>query len=73
MPFILFLLGVAVGISWTIWFEGRKKIQGFIDVDHDTDQCIVRMTSEDLRNRKRKKAIFYINHDATISREEQTL
>lgn len=71
---ILALVGGAVGgvlIGFII--EKHSKICGVIDVDHRTGMCQVRITSADLSNRKSKTAVFKINHDSVISREEQTL
>ena len=71
---ILTLIGGAVGgILIGLIIEKHSKICGVIDVDHRTEMCKVRITSADLSNRKSKTAVFKINHDAIISREEQTL
>lgn len=71
MEFIFFLLGVFVGVFWTIPFMNR--IKGIIDIDHDNNAYKIRMISKDVVDKKKMKAMFLVNHDATISREEQTL
>lgn len=73
MEFIFFAGGVVVGIAIIIFISRHNKICGFIDIDHNNELCQVHTTSEDLTNRKTKKAVFIINHDAKISREEQVL
>lgn len=73
MEFIFFLGGVIVGISFGIPIGKPKKVQGIIDVDHDTNMCRVTIDHNELDRRNLTKAIVYINHHATISREEQTL
>lgn len=65
--------GMIVGFIVGRIIERRNKIHGIVEVDHNTQQCIFRITSEELSNRKAKKVIFAINHDAEISREEQVL
>lgn len=69
MELIILLGGVFIGIA----IGKPKKIQGIIDVDHDTNMCRINVNHKELLNRKLKTATIYINHDAAISREEQTL
>lgn len=75
---IIFLIGGILsgfisGILWQIISDNRYKTYGIIDIDHNTAQCKIHITSEELANRKTKKAIFTINHDAIISRSKQRL
>ena len=74
MNFVGFTIGGLLGgfISAAI-FDIRHKTHGVIEVDHDTGQCKVRITSAELSDYKTKKAIFKVTHDAKISREEQVL
>lgn len=65
--------GVFIGAAFCAFLENRTKSHGVIEVDHNTEQCKVCMTSVDLSNRKTKKVLFKVNHDANISREEQVL
>ena len=67
------LLGAIVGSLLEKYVKKHTKTHGVIDVDHNTGQCKVKITSADLSDRKTKKAIFTINHDAKISREEHIL
>lgn len=73
MSILMFLGGVIVGITFTMIFKSRERIHGMIHIDHNTEQCVFNITSDQLSNRKKKIAVFYINHDAELSREEQTL
>lgn len=74
MEFVLLPIGGAIiGIIASKWLENHTKTHGVIDVDHNTEQCTFRITSTELSDRKTKKAVFVINHDARISREEQSL
>lgn len=73
MEFIFFAGGVILGTILTAIFKSKESIHGVIEVDHRTEQCIFRLTSDELQNPKNKKAVFSINHNANISREEQSL
>ena len=73
MEFIFFIGGVLLGIIGTMIFKSRERIHGVVNIDHETEQCIFSLTSNQLSDRKNKIAVFYINHDANISREEQGL
>lgn len=74
MDIILFLIGGFMGGFIFAWIDDvLHKTCGVIDVDHNTEQCKVRITSNEISNRKNKKVSFKVNHDAKISREEQML
>lgn len=73
MEFIFLIGGVILGVILTLIYKSRERIHGVINIDHNTEQCTFSITSDQLTNRKNKIAVFYINHDAKISREEQTL
>ena len=73
MLFIFFTGGIIIGAIITKAIEQRVKIHGVIDVDHETEQCKFHITSSELSNPKSKIAVFMINHNAKISREEQGL
>lgn len=73
MNFIFFIGGMVLGIISTFIFKSRERIHGIVHVDHNTDQCIFSITSDQLSDRKKKIAVFMINHNAKISREEQGL
>ncbi len=71
--FLYFIGGLIVGILIMTIINIRKTIYGIIDVDTKTGMCGVRISSSELANPKYKKVMFKINHDADISREEQSL
>ena len=73
MEILLFIGGVILGIIGTLIFKSGERIHGRIHIDHKTEQCVFQITSDEIQNRSKKIAVFYINHDADISREEQTL
>ena len=65
--------GMILGVLLITILALKDKTHGYIDVDHETQQCRFHITSADLSDRRTKKAIFKINHDVKISREEQSL
>ena len=67
------VLGAIIGSILEKIFMKNTKTHGVIEVDHNTEMCKVRITSSDLSDRKTKKAIFVVNHDVKISRDEQSL
>lgn len=73
MNFIFLLGGVILGVVLTLIYKSRERIHGIVHVDHNTEQTVFSITSGQLADRKKKIAVFYINHDAQISREEQGL
>lgn len=73
MDYLIFIGGVILGIIGTLIFKSRERIHGRIHIDHKTEQCVFQITSDEVQNRKKKIAVFYINHDADISRDEQSL
>lgn len=73
MEIVFFIGGVILGIIGTLIFKSRERIHGRIHIDHETEQCIFQITSDKVSDRKKKIAVFYINHDANISRDEQSL
>ena len=73
MGVLYFIGGVIVGTVITIIFNVRAKTYGIIRVDHNIESCFIEMASTDLADRKIKKAVFVIDHNANLSRKEQTL
>ena len=73
MEFIFFLVGIIVGVVFMAFRQRNEKIHGIVHVDHETENCIFSLTSDQLADRKKKIAVFVINHDAEISREKQSL
>jgi hypothetical protein len=73
MEFIFFMIGIIVGIVFMVFRQKNEKIHGIVHVDHETESCIFSITSDQLADTSKKRAVFFINHNAQISREEQTL
>lgn len=73
MEVLYFVGGIILGVVFMKILSSRERIHGLIHIDHETEQCIFSITSEELSNRKKKIAVFVINHDAKISREKQSL
>ena len=69
MEFIFLLGGVILGIIITLIYRSRERIHGVIHIDHDTEQCTFEITSDQLTKRGNKIAVFYIDHNAQISRK----
>lgn len=73
MEFVIFMGGVVIGIIAMYVYTRKERIHGIIHLDHETKQCLINITSDELSNPKKKIAVFVIDHKAEISREEQTL
>lgn len=73
MSFLIFIGGVILGVIGTLIYRSRERIHGIVHIDHETEQCKCSLISGQLMNRKKKIAVFMINHEAKISREEQGL
>ena len=73
MEYLFLAGGIILGIIMTLIYKSREKIDGIVHVDHNTEQCVFSLTSNELSNRNKKIAVFVINHNANISREEQGL
>lgn len=73
MEILIFSAGLVLGVIATLIYRSRERIHGVIHIDHKTEQCVFNITSTQLSNRKKKIAVFMLNHDAEISREEQGL
>ena len=73
MEILIFIGGLIAGFILAICYKKREIIHGIIYVDHKTEQCMVNIRSEELSNPKKKTAVFVIDHNAELSREEQGL
>lgn len=73
MEFIFLLGGVLLGVILTLIYKSRERIHGVVHVDHNTKQTVFEITSGQLTKCNKKIAVFYIDHNAQISREEQGL
>lgn len=71
MEMLFLIIGLIGGFGVAKLFKRSEKTFGIIDVDTNTGMCRVRITSEELGDPNKKHAIFIINHDASISRDEQ--
>lgn len=71
MEFIFLIVGFTIGLIVSSVFGRGKNVYGSIDVDPTNGLCRVRATSDEIANPKKKRAIFIINHNAEISRDEQ--
>jgi hypothetical protein len=67
------ILGIILGVISTMIYRAKERIHGIVHIDHDTEQCIFNIRSDELMNHQKKIAVFVINHKAEISREEQGL
>ena len=70
---IFLIIGFVLGCIITLLIKSRCKIHGVIEVDHRTQQCRFRITSDELSDRKNTRAVFDIKHDVAISQKEQGL
>lgn len=82
MEVLFFILGgLIAGFIYSLFNDLFNRTYGVIQVDHDRNLFNIRVTSEDLNDRKVKKAVFKVYHtDKTLqetvidfSREEQRL
>lgn len=73
MEIVYLIAGIIIGIIAMKILQRNERIHGIVHVDHNTEQCIFSINSDQLTNRDKKIAVFVINHNADISREEQSL
>lgn len=80
MYIILGFIGLCIGnMLYDIlirrnFFVSKKKIQGQIDIDHETFLSHIQTYNNTrLLDKSTKYILFKVNHDAKISREEQSL
>jgi hypothetical protein len=73
MEFIFFLFGIIVGVIFMVFRKRNETIHGIVHVDHKNERCAFSITSNQLIDTSKKTAVFYINHDAELSREEHLL
>ena len=73
MEVIFLIVGFTSGLIVSFIFRRKEKVYGSIDVDPITGLCRFRLSSDELANPKKKRAIFIVTHDAEISRDEQLL
>lgn len=73
MEILIFIGGLIAGIILTVCYKNMEIIHGIIYVDHKSEQCMFNIRSDELSNPKKKTAVFIIDHNADLSREEQGL
>ena len=73
MSILIFVLGFVLGVIIMLIHRSNERIHGVVDIDHNTKQCKFHITSAELSDSSKKIAVFVINHNAEISREEQGL
>lgn len=73
METALVIGGIIIGYTISSIRRKRERVHGIVHIDHKTNQCAFSIRSDDLANPKSKIAVFVINHNAELSREEQTL
>lgn len=73
MEFLYFIGGAILGSIFSSLLSKCNKTYGIIKVDHKLQACKLHVTSTDLLNRSTKKAVFDIDHNSDLSREEQGL
>lgn len=73
MEFIFLLIGFLTGVVAFSIIKRKNEIHGNIDIDNVTGLCRFKITSNKLADPHKKYAIFKINHNAEISRDEQLL
>lgn len=75
MSILLFLIGFISGliISFIFKRKDKSKIYGQIDVEETSGLCRVRIGDDGLMDPNVKEAIFKVNHNSLISRNEQGL
>ena len=62
-------VGVLIGILIDRSFTNKNTIYGIIEVDHFMDECKVHITSDDLRDVRKKRAVFMLDHNGKFSRD----
>lgn len=73
MEIIFLLIGFLTGFIICFIIKQRKEVHGNIDIDILTGLCRFRITSNKLSDSHKKYAVFKINHNAEISRDEHLL
>ena len=72
MEWIIFLIvGFTIGFIFCMIFKRHDEVHGQVDIEPTTGLCRFRISSDEIANPRKKYAIFKINHNAIISRDEQ--
>ena len=71
---VLYVIGgMILGIVLMKILNRESGVYGVIDIEEESGLCRFRIEDYGLVDKKVKKAIFIINHDVKISRDEQGL
>ncbi len=62
MEIICLVVGVIIGIASTLIFTRRNTIYGTVQVNHADHLCGVLLNSEELINKKARKAVLKVKH-----------
>ena len=74
MKCIIFLIvGFTFGFIFCMIFNRHDEVHGKVDIEPCTGLCRFKISSNEIANPHKKYAIFKINHNAIISRDEQWL
>lgn len=68
-----FIIGLFIGSFITLIHFQREKITGILVVDHQTEQCYAKILNDDITKLTKKRAVFLIDHNGNISRQDHTL
>ena len=73
MELAIFVIGFTIGFIFCLIFKRREYVYGQVDIDSITGLCRFRISSDKIADPRKKHAIFKINHNVDISRDEQWL
>lgn len=74
MDWIFLLISFILGFTISFIFKQKNKIYGTIDIEDETGLCRFRIDkTNNLTEPTIKYAVFKVNHNINISRDEQVL
>lgn len=73
MEILLIIIGIIIGIVFEKIKTNMITEIGTIDIDHSNGLCKLNVTSDQLSDLTIERVVFNVNHNASISREEQSL
>ena len=74
MEWIFLVIGIIFGFAISFIFKRKNKIYGTIDIENETGLCRFRIDkTNNLTEPTIKYAVFKVNHNVNISRDEQVL
>lgn len=66
MEELLLILGILLGYTIRYIIERRAVITGIIKVDHQSEQCMIKIIGDELSNPHCKRVSFLVDHNAVI-------